>query len=253
MSDRPNLEDARALLARARKHYAEFNDLVHPGGERGLWQMTERRDPRTGEWFYRLHLDRNRLIEAKPVIADCANNIASALDHVAAAIAKANSHQRLKDLYFPWALGDQAFEKKLANIEPVIGREMAKVLADARAKQQHEVPHVEAAKQISNSGKHWELMFPAGSAVAIALHIPGARQQIFQIPADAFEQADTFEYHRGKDRLPTVPSSVAVGLRLAGLDEDLPNSPDSVLECSFRFVEGVIAAVAHAPELNATN
>jgi hypothetical protein len=241
----PDLDDARALLARARKHYAEFNDLVRPSNGRGLWQMIERRDPGTGEWFYRLHLDRGRLIDAKPIIADSATNIASALDHVAAALAKANGHDRLTDLHFPWGFADEAFAKKLAKVALVIGADMAKVLADARAKWRHEVHHVEAAKQISNTGKHWKLMFPAGSALAVALHNPGS-QQIFEIQAGAFAEADTFEYHRGKDRLPLVPSSVVVGLRLGGLDEGLPNSPDSVFDCSFRFVQGVIDAVDQA-------
>jgi len=245
-NSRPDLDDARAWLARARRHYAEFNELVHPRDRAGLWQTTERRDPRTGEFFYRLHMDRARLIEAKPIIADSATNIASALDHVAAAIAKANGCGRLRTLYFPWGFTDEAFEKALTKVEPVLGADMAKVIAEARARHRHEVHHVEAAKQISNTGKHWELMFAAGAAHGVALHVPGGQQRIFQVPADAFAEADTFEFHRGPERLPTVPMSIVVGLDIGGLDEGLPKSPDSILECSFRFVEGVITAVAEA-------
>src|SRR4051812_24837016 len=168
-SVRPNLEDARALLARARKHFAEFSELVHRREGRGLWRITESRDPNTGEWLYRLHMDRQRLIEAKPVIPDCATNIVSALDHVAAAIAKANEHDRLRWLYFPWGFTDEASDKSLAKVESVLGAEMTRVLAIARNKHRHEIHHVEAAKQISNSGKHWELMFTTGSAYAVAL------------------------------------------------------------------------------------
>lgn len=246
MNVKPNLDDSRALLTRARKHFAEFNELLRPQDGQGLWQTTERRDPRTGEFFYCLHMDRQRLIEAKPIIADSATNVASALDQVAAAIAKTNGQERSRSLYFPWGFTDEAFEKALANVEPKLGAEMAGVLAAARAKHRHEVHHVEAAKQISNSGKHWELMFAAGSAHGIALNIPGSGQRVFQVPGDAFAEADAFEFHRGEERLPTVPLSIVIGQTIGGLDEGLPKSPDSIFECSFRFVEGVIAAVDEA-------
>ena len=246
MIARPDLDDARALLDRARKHFDDFEALIHSREGQGLWQTTERRDPRTGEYFYRLHLDRQKLIKAKPIIADSATNLASALDHVAAAIAKANGSNRLTNLYFPWGFTDELFDKKLAKVEPVLGSKLSRVLAEARANHRHEVHHVEAAKQISNSGKHWELMFTAGAAHGVALHIPGEGQRIFQVPADAFAEADAFEYHRGPERLPRVPLSILVGLTIGGLDEGLPKSPDSIFGCSFRFVDGVIAAVDKA-------
>ena len=246
MTAEPNLDDPRALLERARKHFAELNALLHSREGPRLWQTTERHDPQSGEWVYCLHMDRQRLIAAKPIIADCATNVASALDHVAAAIAKANGHGRMKALYFPWGFTDEAFRKALAKVQPVIGTAMAEVIAAARAQHRHEVHHVEAAKQISNSGKHWELMPTAGAAHAIALSVPGQGQRIFQIPADAFATADVFEYHRGTERLPSVPITIVIEQAIDGLDDELPKAPDSILECSFRFVEGVIAAVEAA-------
>lgn len=138
----------------------------------------------------------------------------------------------MKWLYFPWGFTDEAFEKALAKVKPVFGDEMTDALAAARAKYRHEVHHVEAAKQVSNSGKHWELMLAAGTAHGIALHVPGTGQQIFQIPADAFAKSDIFEYHRGADRLPRVPFSIVIGQAIDGLDENLPKSPASILECS---------------------
>lgn len=214
MTARPNLDDARTLLDRARRHYAEFNALVRPRDGPELWQTTEDRDPETGEFFYRLHIDRQRLIKAKPIIADSATNIASALDHIAAAIAKSNGHERSRSLYFPWGFTDEAFEKALTKTGPIIGAEMAGVLSAARAKHRLEVHHVEVAKQISNSGKHWELMFAAGSAHAIALHMPGGEQRIFEVPADAFTTADIFEFHRHVEPLPRVPISIVIGMTI---------------------------------------
>ncbi len=244
MIDKRNLDDSRALLKRAREHFAELNALLGPG----LWSTSERRDSDSGEWHYYLRLDRQRLITAKPIIADCANNVAAALDHVSAAIAKAKGHSRLRHFYFPWGFTDEEFNKSLTKAKKVIGAEMAKAISAARAKHRHEVNHVAAAKQISNSGKHWELMITVGTAHAIALCNPGGGQRIFQIPSDAFSATDVFEYYRGSERLPSAPLSIVIGQTIEGLDDYLPTSPDLILECSFRFVEGIILAIEAAME-----
>lgn len=245
MFAQPNLDDARACLARAQKHYAELRELTGPGA---LWRITAGRDEATGEWYNRLHLDRARLVSAKPVLADCATNAWSALDHVAAAIAKANGRKREdnKRLYFPWGYADEAFKKALAKVEPDLGNAMLGVLAEAREKHQHEIHHLEAAKQISNSGKHWELAPATGNAAAVAVHLPGGGQQIFNLPTDAFAASDYHEYHRGPEPLPNGPQTIVVSLTVAELEGGVPNAVDSILECSFRFVQGVIDAVAQA-------
>lgn len=245
MCAQPNLDDARACLARARRHYSELNQVTGPGA---LWRITEGQDGETGEWFNRLHLERARLVAAKPVLADSATNAWSALDHVAAAIAKANGRKREdnKRLYFPWGYSDEAFKKALAKVEPDLGTAMLGVLANAREKHQHEVHHIEAAKQISNSGKHWELAPATGNAAAVAINVAGGGQRIFNLPADAFAASDFHEYYRGPERLPNGPQSIVVSLTVAELEGGVPNSVDSILECSFRFVQGVINTVADA-------
>ena len=241
----PNLDDARALLTRARKHFAEFNALVHPRNEPGLWRTTEAYDPRTTAWFYCLHMDRQRLIAAKPIISDSATNLMSALDHVVAAIAKANGRGRLR-LYFPWGFADEAFGKALAEVERKLSLEL-NVLADARKKHRHEVHHVEAAKQISNSGKHWELMFATGSAHGVSLYVPGSGQRIFPSSSQLFCRSRCLRIlSRTKIRLPRVPLNILVGLTIGELSGCLTESPHSILECSFRFVEGMVAAVSNS-------
>lgn len=241
----PNLEDARTCLARAQQRYAEFNELTSPDA---LWRITDGRDQQTGECFNRLHLNRERLVAAKPVLAESATNAWSALDHVAGAIARANGRTReeSKHLYFPWGRTDEAFKKALAKVEPDLGGAMTEVLADARAKHWVEVRHLEAAKQISNSGKHWGFMAADGTAAAVALTVPGEGQRIFEMPADTFADASVHEYYRGPDRLPNGHHLVLVGLVVAGLEGGVPNSATTILECSFRFVQGVIDAVAGA-------
>ncbi|MBS7669439.1 hypothetical protein [Croceicoccus gelatinilyticus] len=240
-----DLSDARACLARAQKHYAELRGLTDPGA---LWRIREAQDTQSGEWFGCLDLNRPRLIEIKPVIADCATNTISALDNVAGAIARANGEERLRWLYYPLGLSDEDFAKACKRYKPALGDKMVSVLEEYRRANRHNVPHVEAAKEVSYSGKHWELMLAAGSAHGVAVNEPGKAQRIFQIAGDAFAAGNTVEYYRGAAPLPAGPRSIVIGLSLDGLDEGLPKSPDSIFECAFRFVEGAIQAVEDAAE-----
>jgi hypothetical protein len=238
-----DLKDSKATLERAKKHAADLENTLHGNG--GLWQLRESFDREKNEWFYRVLLDRQRLDLAKSIIVDAANNTASALDHVAAAIAKGHGKERDRSLYFPWGFTDEAFSKALTRYEPTLGEEMSTVIAAARKKHWHEVHHVEAVKQISNSGKHWELLAATGAMHAVALNTPNG-QRIFQIPKNAFAQADEFEFHRDKERLPRVPLQILIGVNVEGLADDLPKSPDTILNCAFRFVAGMIEAVEEA-------
>jgi len=150
---RPNLDDSRALLSRARKHFAELKEQTSP---RNLWQTAESQDSATGEWSCHLHLNRAGLVAAKPIIADCANNLISALDHVVAAIARANGCGRHRNLYFPLGVTDDDFAKSLGSATSRLGEQMANVLTETRAAHRNEIPHIASAKEIANSGKHWD-------------------------------------------------------------------------------------------------
>lgn len=236
-----DLADSKSKLDRARKHAADLENTLH--GDGGLWEVREAFDNKTQEWTYRVLLDRRRLNEAKSIIADAADNTASALDHVAAAIAKARGLERDKQLYFPWGFTEDAFAKALKRYEPALGEEMSAILELARKNNRNELHHVEAVKQISNSGKHWELLAATGAMHAIAIDAPDGRQ-MFQIPKNAFAEADEHEFHRAKDRLPQgVPLQTVIGINIEGLPDHLPKSPDTILNCAFRFVAGVIEEV----------
>lgn len=238
----PNLEDARACLARAQKHYGEFKGLTDPGA---LWRLTTGRDEQTGDWLGHLHLNRALLVEAKPVLADSATNAISALDHVAAAIAKANGHDRLRRLYFPLGVTEEAYGHACARTNGALGDDALRVLAEARNQQHANILFIEAAKEISYSGKHWALMPAMGGAAAVGIDLPGS-QRIFNLPADAFAASDYHEYYRGPEPLPPGHQSIVVSLTISGLPDGLPNSINAILECSFRFLQGIIDAVAGA-------
>jgi hypothetical protein len=236
-----DLSDACALFERARHHLEEFNELIVKRNMPQLWNVRSRQDESTGTWVYSITIDRDRLLRAKPVMADAATNAISALDHVAAAMAKSRGHDRVRTLYFPLAINEEAYRQMLARVEPYIGSEMAALITDVRAKRFEHI-HAQAAKEISNSGKHWELLPSDGSILALAFHEPDQPQRIFQVPKDAFSQADKYVFHSG-EQLPNVPISIVVGLSVDGLPEGLPKSPDTILECTLRYVEAVIEAV----------
>jgi hypothetical protein len=239
----PNLCDARALLDRARRHFREFQEFTGNGA--AVWQWKAEHDPESGEWVESLGINRKMLVAAKPILADSANNVVSALDHVAAAIAKANGHERVRTLYFPLGLTDEAFEKASAKTEPFLGKDMLTVIAEIRARHPVDIHSIDAAKQISNSGKHWELMTATGAAKAVIVPIPGDHRT-FEVPADAFDKADVFEFYRGPDQLPSVGRGMVLNLLVRGLDEGSQGAANSILEGSLRFAEQVIAAVAKA-------
>jgi hypothetical protein len=176
-------------------------------------------------------------VVAGPVIADCANNIASALDHIAAAIAKARDHPRLDRLYFPWGLKDEDFEKRLGAAEAILGPAMTKAIAAARREHWHEVAHVHAAKQISRDGKHWELRATMGSAHAVQLVTQNFETHLFQVPGSAFDESDFYAFHRSAEKLPSARAwELLIKLTIDGLDEGLATTPSSIFPCAFRFV-----------------
>ena len=238
-----DLSDAREWLDRAKGLGRELEQTLHEEG--GLWQLREAFDRTAGLWSYSVILDSSKLKVAKWIIADAASSISSALDHIAAAIARAKRSERHKGLYFPFGFADEAFQAALKKYEPVLGTEMSNVLAQARQKYRHEVHHVEAAKQIANSGKHWEVLLPSGAMHAVALNTAHG-QRIFGIPKDAFKEADEYEFHKDKERLPHVPLQTLVGVIVEGLTDGLPKSPETILTCAFRFVTGMIDEVEKA-------
>ncbi len=125
---------------------------------------------------------------------------------------------------------------------------MLGVLANARQTRSFEIHHIEAARQISNDGKHWGFRPATGTAAAVQIVGPGNGHRIFDIPRDAFAIAEFHEFYRGPERLLKGRQTIAINLVVVGLDEGLPNAVSSILECSFRFVRGVIDAVAGAGE-----
>jgi hypothetical protein len=237
-----DLSDAKALLARAESGYAEFEQMVGP---RKTWRVQADQDPATGDWTYSIEVNRAVFDEARFLIAASASYIASALDHVAAAIARANGHERAR-LYFPFGLTDEEFEKRLREAEKFLGRAMCEVLGQARDEQRMNVIHVQAVKQVANDGKHWELRTVVMGAAGIASISQKFEKRYFGVPQDAFLTANSYEFHRGDQLDASLGWELLLGQTIHGLKEGLPSSIWGIFNCSFRFARGVIDRVEGA-------
>lgn len=234
-----DLGGSLALTRRAGKHFEEFREAIRGDA---LWHIVETQYPATAEWSYSLKLERGKLKEIEPIVADCANNLISALDQLAAALARANGHQRLKNLYYPFGSTNADYQTAIAKYQNVLAGYEA-ILANAHANFLNYVPHVAAAKEISNTSKHWALLPSSAVAHAVAWQVPGLGQKIAQIPAATFEVDDTFEFHRGLERLHETPMTIVIKLALTGLSGPI-QTPDMILECALRYVEGVVSEVS---------
>lgn len=235
------LTDSRALLSRAKVHYAELVSLWNRERADPLWSIAFDR-VEGGQFRYQLKLNRPLLVQMRPVMADTANNIVAALDHVIAATARLGGHGREVRTYFPWLFEDEPFRRAIAQIAGWTGPAVAGAIEDIWFNDGFERPHLRGAKELSNSGKHWELLHSVSGAHCIQMAAPGDRRR-FDVPEDAFEGTDAFEFLRVDRPLGDVPFYIVLSLAVRGLPEGIPSSPDSIFECSLRIAERIIDAV----------
>lgn len=245
-STNPDLRSVKEILARAKKHQGEFNSLT--GGR--IWRIDECHEWESGEWVYTLICDREILIKAEPILADCATNIASALDNLIGAMTRANGitpdKKSRKKLYFPAPLADRDFQNALAQIKPFTGVDMTKIIEEHRDSEKPYIPFIKAVKEISNAAKHWKLVAANPDAHGIAINRQNAKQEIIQIPTGTFERSGKFEFYRTGERLSSIPMGVVTSLEVSGLCANLPRSPEFILSNSIRYVEGIIDAIEKA-------
>lgn len=234
-------DDVRLMVARARKHKAEFDGIFSAIGGSQWWRIDE---DRVGDGFrYTVVIECQQLKELKPVAVDLCNNLIHALDQMVGALTRANGHDNSQRLQFPWQLDEAKFERSLKKLEAYISKEVADCVRKTRQKCHLALPMAHVAKEISNSGKHWEMVPSTASVPAIAIQRPGAAQQIFNLPASTLEQQLYFTFYEGPDRLGQFPMLALIGLRFAGLCDETA-TPTAVFNSAFHYVETVVQTVA---------
>lgn len=236
-------EDVMMMLARARKHQEEFDACFTGRAGPPPWSVE---DVAIEEGFScTLCINCSRLKELKPIAADLCNNLVHALDQLVGAAARSNGHDHSRDVYFPWILEDETFERALRRLSKYIGEAAAEAILRARAACAPFLAAAHLAKKISNSGKHWEFIPSRASVPAVAINRPGGSPQIFDIPGDALEECFYYEFYRGPERMTEHPIVVVVGLSFEGLGDPLV-STDTVFSSAFRYVSEVIEAVRNS-------
>lgn len=239
-------DDSRALLDRARKHYQEFNYLVGPA-EPSLWKIDERAGSRPETYTYTLSIDWDVLTKVKPVAADIANNLVHSFDHLVGASARIWGRDRVRNLYFPWESDDEKFEAKLKKLRPVIGDAGADCILSVRERHRMWLPNIHPIKELSNSGKHWQLIPSTSAAAAIAAKIPGQiGQKIWEFAPDAFVNADWHDFAIDVPRMSNTRFQILISFGFDGLGNRHPLSPETMFEGAFRYAQDMIDTIAEA-------
>ncbi|HMN53430.1 MAG TPA: hypothetical protein PKC32_04495 [Sphingopyxis sp.] len=238
MSSSDLLEDARLLFDRAQAHRQHFHHRTGIG-DGLLWDIRRTTSPDGSVHGADLILDRDALKRAKPVIADIANNLVHALDHIAAAARRQANTGKAGRLYFPFTLDEADYAQRIAAMTDFVGADWAALFTAARTQHQLYLPLLQRLKAISNEAKHWELRPGMAGAHAIQWFAPD--HHIVDIPAGHFAAHDSFSFWEGPAPFPNTDVTIVTSFRIRddGADEvDL----EPVLETSTAFVAGLLAA-----------
>ena len=232
------LDDAQLLHDRAQAHRREFNGMVSIGQNR-LWAVRRTMFPDGATHGAELVIDRAILRRTKPIVADIANNLVHALDHIAAAARRQANTGKGGRLYFPLAVDEARYVERIAQAVEFVGAGWSDLFTAAREQHRLYLPYLQTIKQLSNEAKHWELRPGMAGAHAVQWFAPNHR--IEQIPAGHFAAHDSFCFWEGPEPFPNVGVQIVASFRIRG--EDI-NEVDleSVVSTSSNFVANLLGA-----------
>lgn len=234
------LDDAQLLFERAQSHKRELDGLLGAGP--GLLWNIERSIMPNGIHRAELRIDRATQRRTKPILADVANNLVHALDHVTAAARKSAGLANPRNLYFPIERDDDDYAKVIEKkVTVYLDRPWIDIFAAAREAHRSYLHYLQLVRILSRESKHWELAAGTAGALAVQWFPPGSRQhRIVEMPTDYFASNDSYMIWEAGEAFPNVAVQILTNYRIAG--EDIEEvSLDSVLSTSFTFVFGVIA------------
>ncbi len=241
-----DLDDARLLLGRAKKHVREFRGLFSRQAPTPVWSIKCSEGADSG-YIYSLQINRDTLHEMKPVMADAANNLVHGLDHVAAACARLSNTGRSRNLFFPISDDDAKFALLERIVRPYVGDPYMDLFARLRTRNRQpfhpsRYSYLVLMKEMAGGNKHWNLSPAHSNANAVGWVLPGASTQtIVDIPEAHFETCDEFEFLKTAEPAPErMGFSVVLGLTLKGFASFPEASTDSAFDVAIRLVEEVI-------------
>ena len=133
--------------------------------------------------------------------------------------------------------GDGKFEQALEKLVPHIGDLAIEKLRSLRLERADDLPFVRLIRQISNTGKHWELAPSDATALAVCYALPGHPPMIHDVPAGTFAKDRWFEFYSAPEPLPHVPISCVVKLTFEGLRAEQVADVDTVFDRAIAFAE----------------
>ncbi len=258
------LADAQAWYDRAQEHISEYRHSAH--GEGKIWGLHSSRR-QDGTFEYSLRLDRALLTQLKPIACETANALFQSLDNIVATAARDNTDatearrdQRKPRPWTPWPFAprkdDDPHSANAGSLYPNISSKDEKKLRGSGiaeewlmlidktfAESAGDLHYIDVVKEVSNSGKHWELMPVEANALAIAWKPKSSNRQIIDnIPHNHFQVHDDYVFHEGSEMdsayfqiVTTVKLLPVTDTKLAVSTRDLRPEPLATFERTSRF------------------
>lgn len=241
--------DAEAALRNALWHTKRFKHEADP--EKWLPLSLGKADS-NGTRTCTLHLNRQALIDLKPIIFDMSVNIIHALDLTLAGCIRMNrgtprkpDGSRGRSPYFPIGKTDTEFESEVRKITDKnwIDSKHADAIRSARKSSIHTLKSLAALKEIANSCKHWELAAANGEVCTVAVKpMNGQKQRFVDIAPEEFMSRGRYDFIWPREIPTDVPVLVVLSLtievELNGKAERF--DADSIFDRSQKYVRATI-------------
>lgn len=238
--------DAQAWYDRAQIHIGEYRELAYDQRHQ-IWTVHSQRQA-DGGFDHTLKFNREILPRLKPIACEAANALFQSLDNIVGAAARSADVPRGNDISWPWAIEPDPESDLAGAMRPAISKKLKTLrknrLPDkwlALIERTFAAPaiglqHIDVVKEVSLSGKHWELVPTEAGALAASWWIADSTQPVIvQIPPDHFDGNDGFV-------LPAQNALVDRGFQimtrtvLVAERKNFQPEPISALEYASRFV-----------------
>ena len=235
-------EDARLLLERANKHTQELYQEY-----RKLWRLEA--EAKAGE-VYRHRITFNRADQPKlrPIVADVANNLRHALDHLAAEAARQHcgtdnlDHKVREKIKFPFPKWDDTLELSTDALAPFVSKEVCERIHAVWKSPVTYPYYLHVVRVVSGAAKHWELR-PIEPQILAIQPFPSSGA-VIDVPAGHFEANDTFEWDGpAMDGCQTVERLAFGDVSHRPETIPLPPNPDTVFQTTSTYVQRMIEAL----------
>jgi hypothetical protein len=248
------LADAQAWYDRAQNHISEYCRLAEHGK---IWSLHS--DRRTdGTFVYSVRFNRDLLVRLKPIACEAASALFQSLDNIIAVPARCMGIPRGLQICWPWAIEEDPNSTLKDAVRPAIGRKICTLremgipkqwltlIEEVFATPAVGLIHIDVVKEVSLSGKHWELIATGTEVLAIAwFDAASKRQVIAEIPRRHFEANDEYAFHEG-DPISAPGFMMVIGTKLVVPRKAFEAEPIAAFECTSRFVK---TALERAKEL----